>query len=353
MVGGGVAGLVAALECAKVGLRVTLLERRDAIGGCVGRIELDGLTLDSGAESFATRGGAVAELLEQLGLGDDIADAEPRRRLARDARTRRPARRRAPAAHGHAGDPREPARRRRAPHHRLGRGVARLPRPAQADPQDRPRPQPRPPRAIAHGRRRARSARRPHLGGRVLREPRRPRPRRRGARPQRGDDPHGLPLGRRRPAARGAQGRHRRARPARRHAPARRRARGAARPLRRRRRDRRRGHRARAPRRERPRRGCRARTGLAPRRRHGGGVRRRDPRPGDRRPVRGARGTRGRVAPAARRGLARLVGCLGLAARGIRGARDPGARRARARRRSPRHRACSSPRAPRASRRRR
>ena len=40
-------------------------------GGCVGRIELDGLTLDSGAESFATRGGSVAELLESLGLDDD------------------------------------------------------------------------------------------------------------------------------------------------------------------------------------------------------------------------------------------------------------------------------------------
>ena len=61
VIGGGVAGLVAALECAKVGLQVTVLERREELGGCVGRIELDGLTLDSGAESFATRGGAVAE----------------------------------------------------------------------------------------------------------------------------------------------------------------------------------------------------------------------------------------------------------------------------------------------------
>ena len=74
VVGGGVAGLVAALECAKVGLQVTLLERRDELGGCVGRIELDGLTLDSGAESFATRGGAVAELLTTLGLEADIVD---------------------------------------------------------------------------------------------------------------------------------------------------------------------------------------------------------------------------------------------------------------------------------------
>lgn len=77
VVGGGVAGLVAALECAKVGLRVILLERREAIGGCVGRIELDGLTLDSGAESFATRGGAVAKLIESLGLADDVESPNP------------------------------------------------------------------------------------------------------------------------------------------------------------------------------------------------------------------------------------------------------------------------------------
>jgi oxygen-dependent protoporphyrinogen oxidase len=77
VIGGGVAGLVAALECARVGLRVTVLERRETIGGCVGRLQLDGLTLDSGAESFATRGGAVANLLEQLGLGDDIATPNP------------------------------------------------------------------------------------------------------------------------------------------------------------------------------------------------------------------------------------------------------------------------------------
>jgi len=77
VIGGGVAGLVAALECAKVGLQVAVLERRDGIGGCVGRIELDGLSLDSGAESFATRGGAVAEVLESLGLTDDIEKPDP------------------------------------------------------------------------------------------------------------------------------------------------------------------------------------------------------------------------------------------------------------------------------------
>ncbi|RXZ49236.1 protoporphyrinogen oxidase [Agromyces fucosus] len=77
VIGGGVAGLVAALECAKVGLQVTLLERREELGGCVGRIELDGLTLDSGAESFATRGGTVAELLGSLGLDADVENPNP------------------------------------------------------------------------------------------------------------------------------------------------------------------------------------------------------------------------------------------------------------------------------------
>lgn len=72
VIGGGVAGLVAALECARLGLSVTVLERAETPGGCVGRIELGGVVLDSGAESFATRGGSVAELIGQVGLESEI-----------------------------------------------------------------------------------------------------------------------------------------------------------------------------------------------------------------------------------------------------------------------------------------
>lgn len=72
VVGGGVAGLVAGLECARLGLGVVVLEEAERPGGCVGRIDLDGLALDSGAESFATRNGSVAELLGRLGLEDRI-----------------------------------------------------------------------------------------------------------------------------------------------------------------------------------------------------------------------------------------------------------------------------------------
>lgn len=72
VVGGGISGLVAARELAQAGLRTTLLEATDAWGGCVGRHEVAGLTLDSGAESFATRSSAVADLAAELGLAGNI-----------------------------------------------------------------------------------------------------------------------------------------------------------------------------------------------------------------------------------------------------------------------------------------
>jgi oxygen-dependent protoporphyrinogen oxidase len=72
VVGGGISGLVAARELAQAGLRTTLLDATDAWGGCVGRHEVAGLTLDSGAESFATRSSAVADLAAELGLAGNI-----------------------------------------------------------------------------------------------------------------------------------------------------------------------------------------------------------------------------------------------------------------------------------------
>lgn len=77
VVGGGIAGLVAARECAKRGLSVAIFEARDTVGGCVGRVALGDLTLDTGAEGFATRNGSVAALIEELGLGDDIIAPNP------------------------------------------------------------------------------------------------------------------------------------------------------------------------------------------------------------------------------------------------------------------------------------
>lgn len=72
VVGGGVAGLVAAIECLRVGARVVVLEASESAGGSVARLDIAGLAVDAGADSFATRGGHVAAYLEELGLAGDI-----------------------------------------------------------------------------------------------------------------------------------------------------------------------------------------------------------------------------------------------------------------------------------------
>lgn len=70
VVGGGVSGLLAARELADRGLRVVLTESRDHFGGAVGAHQVGGMVLDSGAESYATRNASVAELIDDLGLGE-------------------------------------------------------------------------------------------------------------------------------------------------------------------------------------------------------------------------------------------------------------------------------------------
>jgi oxygen-dependent protoporphyrinogen oxidase len=72
IVGGGVAGLVAARDLAARGARVMLLEAAGRLGGCVAAGVVAGLTIDSGAESFATRTPAVGDLVAELGLAADV-----------------------------------------------------------------------------------------------------------------------------------------------------------------------------------------------------------------------------------------------------------------------------------------
>ncbi|WP_394770714.1 protoporphyrinogen/coproporphyrinogen oxidase [Lacisediminihabitans sp.] len=77
VVGGGMAGLVAARDLAAGGLSVTLLEATDRLGGKVARHTVGGLELDAGAESFATRKGTVAALAAELGLEPAIVQPNP------------------------------------------------------------------------------------------------------------------------------------------------------------------------------------------------------------------------------------------------------------------------------------
>lgn len=77
VVGAGAGGLVAAWELARAGCSVTLLDSAKRPGGLLGGVVADGLPLDVGAEGYSVRGGAVAQLLSDLGAADRIVHPAP------------------------------------------------------------------------------------------------------------------------------------------------------------------------------------------------------------------------------------------------------------------------------------
>ncbi|MGO2004355.1 MULTISPECIES: protoporphyrinogen oxidase [Micrococcaceae] len=77
VVGGGIAGLVAARELSLTGHHVDVFDASSRFGGSVASHEVAGLKLDAGAESFAVRSTAVAELATELGLEASIQTPNP------------------------------------------------------------------------------------------------------------------------------------------------------------------------------------------------------------------------------------------------------------------------------------
>jgi squalene-associated FAD-dependent desaturase len=67
VLGGGVAGITAALDCAEAGAQVTLVEVRPRLGGAVYSFERDGLWLDNGQHVFLRCYSAYRSLLARLG----------------------------------------------------------------------------------------------------------------------------------------------------------------------------------------------------------------------------------------------------------------------------------------------
>jgi squalene-associated FAD-dependent desaturase len=67
VVGGGLAGITAALDCAQAGAEVTLLEARGRLGGAAYSFTRGGLTVDNGQHVFLRCCSDYSELLERIG----------------------------------------------------------------------------------------------------------------------------------------------------------------------------------------------------------------------------------------------------------------------------------------------
>ncbi len=70
VVGGGLAGLLAAYEASNAGKSVALYETAMHCGGALASIDIMGIKVDAGAESFATTRPEALALIKELGLSD-------------------------------------------------------------------------------------------------------------------------------------------------------------------------------------------------------------------------------------------------------------------------------------------
>jgi oxygen-dependent protoporphyrinogen oxidase len=77
VVGGGIAGLTAALELAEAGVHVTVVEAADRLGGKIATNRVDGLVVEGGADSFLSTKPAGLALVERLGISDRLVNSKP------------------------------------------------------------------------------------------------------------------------------------------------------------------------------------------------------------------------------------------------------------------------------------
>jgi hydroxysqualene dehydroxylase len=76
VIGGGLAGIAAALDCADAGARVTLVEVRRRLGGAAYSFERDGLSIDNGQHVFLRCCTAYRRLLRRLGSEQGVVVQE-------------------------------------------------------------------------------------------------------------------------------------------------------------------------------------------------------------------------------------------------------------------------------------
>ncbi|HEX8100543.1 MAG TPA: protoporphyrinogen oxidase, partial [Actinomycetota bacterium] len=73
VVGGGITGLAAAYRLMRSGsAEVTVLEAGDRLGGKIRTVDVDGLTVEAGADSFVVRKPWAVDLARELGLEEEL-----------------------------------------------------------------------------------------------------------------------------------------------------------------------------------------------------------------------------------------------------------------------------------------
>lgn len=75
VVGGGIAGLTAALELAEGGAAVTVVEAAHRFGGKIATSRVDGLVVEAGADSFLSSKPAGLALCQRLGITDRLVNS--------------------------------------------------------------------------------------------------------------------------------------------------------------------------------------------------------------------------------------------------------------------------------------
>ena len=87
VIGGGITGISAAREAARLGADVHLFEASDVLGGKIAEVELDGRVLPTAPDNFLARRPEVTDFAISLGLESELvspAAASPR--IFRDGR---------------------------------------------------------------------------------------------------------------------------------------------------------------------------------------------------------------------------------------------------------------------------
>lgn len=77
VIGAGLAGLAAALDCADRGAQVTLVERRRRLGGLTWSFDHNGMTVDNGQHVYLACCHAYLAFLDRIGAADDVEPARP------------------------------------------------------------------------------------------------------------------------------------------------------------------------------------------------------------------------------------------------------------------------------------